>query len=75
MWPRTEIQAPKPIIMPNNALKKNVTDLLYNNPEWNPEALVPYNSECPFVLGGNSTVNPAFDKVNLPASSNLVLGV
>lgn len=60
---RDVVQASKPIVRPMNILNKTKTEQLYNSDAWNNETLIPFNSECPFVLGQNSTVNPAFDHV------------
>jgi hypothetical protein len=49
--------------VPPNQLSEAETEALYNSDGWNNQTLVPFNSECPFILAENSTSTTAFSRV------------
>jgi len=60
---RFAVDPANPIQAPPNPLNRTATEKLYNSDGWNNQTLVPFDSECPFVLAENSTGTTAFSRV------------
>lgn len=60
---RFAVEPTKPIETPSNVLNITETEQLYNSDGWNTQTLVPFDSECPFILAENSTSTTAFSRV------------
>jgi hypothetical protein len=60
---RFAVEPAKPIQTPSNSLTRVETENLYKSDGWNSQTLVPFDSECPFILAENSTSTVAFPRV------------
>ena len=72
---RFAVEPAKPIQTPSNSLSRADTEDLYNSDGWNSQFLVPFNSECPFILAENSTSTVAFPRVRKSFHLSQYLGL